>query len=169
MVGGVRTWPSGRLQYTLRGMSASSRFLAASAISIGLVASIALTGCSPDPTAGATESSAVAAQQVSPGRVGVAEFAAVITMPGVQIIDVRTPEEFADGHLAGAVNIPVQASDFADRIRRLDPAGTYAVYCRSGNRSQPAVSEMRDAGITRIYELSSGTKGWTAAGQPLVK
>lgn len=93
----------------------------------------------------------------------------MIASPGVQIIDVRTPEEFADGHIAGAVNIPVQSPDFAARIGRLDPAGTYAVYCRSGNRSEPAVDAMKNAGITNIYELSSGTKGWSSAGQPLVR
>ena len=119
---------------------------------------VALTGCSPST-------------QATPGvaRVDVAEFATIITEPGVQIIDVRTPEEFADGHIRGAVNIPVQQPDFAERVAALDPAATYAVYCRSGNRSQPAVAAMRDAGITNIYELQSGTKGWTAAGQPLTR
>ena len=81
----------------------------------------------------------------------------------------RTPEEFADGHIVGAVNIPVQSRDFSARIAELDPAATYAVYCRSGNRSQPAVAAMRDAGISTIYELGSGTKGWVSAGQPLVQ
>ena len=119
---------------------------------------LAVAGCSPST-------------QATPGvaRVDVAEFATVITEPGVQIIDVRTPEEFADGHIRGAVNIPVQQPDFAERVAALDPAATYAVYCRSGNRSQPAVAAMRDAGITNIYELQSGTKGWTAAGQPLTR
>ena len=104
-----------------------------------------------------------------PARVGVAEFATILEEPGVEIIDVRTPEEFAEGHIAGAVNIPVQQADFGDRIAQLDPNTTYAVYCRSGNRSQPAVDAMEQAGITDIYELESGTKGWTAEGRPLTR
>lgn len=139
-----------------------------------LLAALALggaaTGCSQEPTATAVEQSAQApAAQLAPGRVDVAQFAALITTAGVQIIDVRTPQEFADGHIAGAVNIPVQQSDFAERVAQLDPSGTYAVYCRSGNRSQGAVAQMKDAGITDIYELADGTKGWTADGQSLTR
>ena len=118
----------------------------------------AITACSPSTQAAD-----------DPARVGTAEFAAVIEQPGVVILDVRTPEEFADGHIAGAVNIPVQQADFAGRVAQLDPNTTYAVYCRSGNRSQPAVAAMKDAGITTIYELDSGTKGWTSAGLPLTR
>ena len=128
-----------------------------------------LAGCSTETTATAEQVAEAPAGQLPFGRVGVAEFATVITEPGVQIIDVRTPEEFADGHIRGAVNIPVQQPGFAARVAQLDPKGTYAVYCRSGNRSQPAVAQMKDAGITDIYELASGTKGWTADGQPLTQ
>ncbi|MFY9230830.1 MAG: rhodanese-like domain-containing protein, partial [Candidatus Nanopelagicales bacterium] len=59
--------------------------------------------------------------------------------------------------------------DFLNQIAGLDPAGTYAVYCRSGNRSQVAVAEMSNAGINGIYELESGTTGWSQAGLPLVQ
>ncbi|MCE9514418.1 MAG: rhodanese-like domain-containing protein [Mycobacterium sp.] len=130
-----------------------------------LVVAGGLTGCSASTSA----STRATASDSGPARVGTGEFAAVIEQPGTQIIDVRTPEEFADGHIAGAVNIPVQQPDFATRIAALDPNTTYAVYCRSGNRSQPAVAAMEEAGITTIYELDSGTKGWTAAGQPLTR
>ena len=85
------------------------------------------------------------------------------------LLDVRTPKEHAEGHLPGAVNIPVESSDFRDRVSALDPAGTYAVYCRSGNRSQGAVETMAGAGITGIYELESGTVGWTGEGLDLVR
>ena len=127
----------------------------------------ALTSCSSSSTA--TTANAEVAQAGGPVRVGVAEFATLTGSPEVRVIDVRTPEEFADGHIAGAVNIPVQSSDFSARVAELDPNATYAVYCRSGNRSQPAVAAMSDAGITTIFELSSGTKGWVSEGQPLVQ
>jgi len=66
------------------------------------------------------------------------------------------------------VNIPVEYPDYVQRVSELDPNGTYAVYCRSGNRSQPAVAALEQLGITGVYELESGTVGWTAEGQPLV-
>ena len=136
--------------------------LAAAVLSGGVV------GCSS--ASSSAERGPVAAGDVgSPGRVGVAEFTTLIGKPGVQIIDVRTPVEFAEGHIIGAVNIPVQQPDFIERVARLDPKSTYAVYCRSGNRSKSAVAQMQGAGVTNIYELASGTNGWTAEGRALVQ
>jgi phage shock protein E len=63
------------------------------------------------------------------------------------VIDVRTPEEFADGHVEGALLIDISAPDFAERVAELDPEGEYLVYCRSGNRSAQAVAAMRDTGL----------------------
>ncbi len=63
------------------------------------------------------------------------------------IIDVRTPAEFASGHLDGAVNIDVQSPDFAAQIMELDPSGEYFVYCRSGNRSGQAIAQMTQMGF----------------------
>lgn len=145
----------GPSDWYIRGMKAIRLVVLISALLATITACSASTQATPsDP---------------GPARVGVTEFSAVLTQPGVALIDVRTPEEFADGHIAGAVNIPVQQPDFATRIAQLDPTVTYAVYCRSGNRSQPAVAAMQKAGITTIYELESGTKGWTAEGQPLTR
>lgn len=161
-------YPNPDIWYTLGGMKRLPRSLALTVCAIGLVLPGALTGCGSDSTAAAAEPEAQIQQSV-PGRIAVGEFAAVIARPGVQIIDVRTPEEFSAGHIAGAVNIPVQDPAFSERIGELDPAGTYAVYCRSGNRSKPAVSAMKDAGLTDIYELASGTNGWVSADQLLVQ
>lgn len=129
------------------------------------VVSGGLTGCSASQATAADPGPAVPASATFPARVGVDEFAGALDIPGVQIIDVRTPEEFATGHITGAVNIPVQQADFARQVSALDPDGVYAVYCRSGNRSRPAVTAMQQAGISTIYELESGIVGWTAAGQ----
>jgi len=136
-------------------------------IAIALLSVAALTGVLSSCASDTVESAAAATTQ--PVRVGVSEFAEVIDTPGTQIIDVRTPEEFAEGHIAGAVNIPVESADFLDNVAQLDPSGTYAVYCRSGNRSQGAVDGMASVGIANIYELESGTIGWTGAGLPLVQ
>ena len=97
------------------------------------------------------------------------EFSQVVAKPGTQVVDVRTPAEYAAGHLDGAVNIDVEASGFGSQIAALDTAATYAVYCRSGNRSKTATKQMADAGITTIYELDGGINAWAAAGYPIVQ
>jgi rhodanese-related sulfurtransferase len=152
-----------------------TRALALSVAALATV-SIGLAGCSSDSSdalapAAAAEAQGPAAAVAAPSapeRVDAARFAEVVTSPGVTIIDVRTPEEFAAGHIEGAVNYNVEGPDFSAQIAGLDPAGTYAVYCRSGNRSQPAVAAMSQAGIPGIYELESGIVGWESAGLPTV-
>jgi rhodanese-related sulfurtransferase len=140
-------------------------------------ATIGLAGCSSDssdataPSAAATAQgpAAVVAAPAAPERVDAARFSEVIASPGVTIIDVRTPEEFAAGHIEGAVNYPVELPEFSSQIATLAPAGTYAVYCRSGNRSQAAVAGMVQAGIPGIYELANGIIEWEDAGLPTVQ
>lgn len=139
------------------------------AVTIAL--SLSLTGCSSDSGAtdtAATATSVVVEQPAAPERVGAEMFANVVATPGVQIIDVRSPEEFAEGHIEGALNYNVEGPDFASQIAGLDPAGTYAVYCRSGNRSVVAVDYMSSQGINGIFELESGIIGWQEAGLPVV-
>lgn len=160
---------------TLGGMQRNLWIAAGAAAALTLT--VGLSGCSSDtaptsaPAAQAAEVQGPAAaveRPDAPVRVDVPQFAAIVNAPGVTIVDVRTPQEFAEGHIEGAVNIPVEFPDFIDRVSELDPNGTYAVYCRSGNRSQPAVAGMQQVGINGIYELESGTNGWSSAGQPLV-
>ena len=152
----------------------SARALALPVAALALTG-MALAGCSSDSGSAASATAAVAgpaapvAAPAAPERVDATRFAEVVASPGVTIVDVRTPEEFAEGHIEGAVNYNVQGPDFANQIAGLDPAGTYAVYCRSGNRSQAAVAAMAQAGIPGIYELESGIVGWQDAGLPLVQ
>ena len=138
------------------------------AVAAAVILTSGLSGCSTDSSASATNADpAAVAGSTTAVRMGVTDFETVLAMPGVQIIDVRTPTEFAEGHIRGARNIPVQDADFTEQINGLDPAGSYAVYCRSGNRSKPAVAAMQRAGISTIYELANGTTGWVAAGKSL--
>ena len=93
---------------------------------------------------------------------------AILASGGVEIIDVRTPEEFAEGHLPGADLIDISAADFDSRIEALDRSATYFVYCRSDNRSGQATALMADLGFESIYELEGGTVAWLASGRTLV-
>jgi len=83
------------------------------------------------------------------------------------IIDVRTPEEFAAGYIAGATLIDISSPGFVDAISALDRSATYFVYCRSGNRSATATSQMIDLGFTSVYELDGGIVSWAAAGNDI--
>ncbi len=84
------------------------------------------------------------------------------------IVDVRTPAEFATGHLAGAVNIDVQSDGFDAAIGELDPAGNYFVYCRSGNRSAQAIERMTDAGFSQLVNGGSLTDAAGSSGLAIV-
>lgn len=77
------------------------------------------------------------------------------------LIDVRTPEEFATGHIHGALNISVDT--LASRLSEIPGGQPIVVYCRSGNRSATASQILAQAGYTNIYDLG-GLNAWTAQG-----
>jgi rhodanese-related sulfurtransferase len=100
---------------------------------------------------------------------GVSEFSTKVAEAGVITLDVRTPIEFAEGHIQGARLIDFQSSNFENEISTLDKKVTYAVYCRSGNRSGQAVKVMQDAGFTNVFNMNGGVIDWANAGLPLVR
>lgn len=95
-------------------------------------------------------------------------FLADVTKPGVTIVDVRTPEEYAAGHLDGAINMNVEGPDFGNQIIKLDKTGTVAVYCHSGRRSAIAADELAGSGFTSIVNLKGGIADLQAAGGSIV-
>lgn len=86
----------------------------------------------------------------------------------VTFIDVRTPEEYNEGHIKGAVLLPVIDTDFPQKINELPKDKTYVVYCRTGNRSQYAKKIMVAAGLSVIH-MDGGIVAWKRAGYPVVK
>ncbi len=98
----------------------------------------------------------------------VTEFSSKVAEAGVITLDVRTPGEYAEGHLEGAQLIDLQSGNFENEISSLDKNATYAVYCRSGNRSGQAVKVMQDAGFTSVFNMNGGVIDWANAGLPLV-
>lgn len=87
---------------------------------------------------------------------------------GTIVIDVRTPEEFATGHLDGALNIDVQSPDFMAQVSQLDPTADYFVYCRSGNRSGQAMSQMSTLGFSSMINGGSVEEASAYSGIPVV-
>ena len=101
-------------------------------------------------------------------NMNVEDFSKKTAESGVVILDVRTPGEFMTGHIQDAQNIDFESGSFESQIESLDKNGTYAVYCRSGNRSGQAVKVMQDAGFKNIYNLNGGVIDWANSGLPLV-
>ncbi len=100
------------------------------------------------------------------GDVTVQEARSLIAdKPDLVILDVRTASEYEDGHIEGAVNIPVQ--ELSVRLDELSREDELLVYCRTGNRSAQAVDILQDVGFTKIYHMDAGITGWIEAGYPV--
>ena len=96
-----------------------------------------------------------AADAVKPGRVDGAT-AKSLAAAGAKVVDVRTAEEFASGHVPGAINIPYD--QIARRASEIGPPSTQVVlYCRTGRRSGIAVEALQKAGYEKLYDLRSVT------------
>ena len=87
----------------------------------------------------------------------------------VVVLDVRTPEEFKAGHIAGAKNIDFNGPDFAKQIGALDKSKTYLVHCGGGGRSTRSLEAFKEQKFSSILHLDKGFKAWESAGKPVEK
>jgi rhodanese-related sulfurtransferase len=97
-------------------------------------------------------------------NVDVAEFEKLRADKKNVVLDVRTQKEFEAGHIPGAVNIDVNASDFPEKIARLEKNKTYLVHCAAGVRSAKACDKMSHLAFPKLYNLEGGFKAWETAG-----
>jgi rhodanese-related sulfurtransferase len=147
------------------------------ALSMVLTASLAACGGKPAAPEAAAAAPAPAVEAAAPAAqaIAMADTPQVITpqqfteefsasQAPFQLIDVRTPEEFASGHIAGSVNIPVQ--DLNQRLGEISKDTPVVLYCRSGNRSAQAAQILDNEGFTGVYDLG-GIQAWQAAGLPV--
>ncbi len=89
---------------------------------------------------------------------------------GVQLLDVRTQQEWDEGHLKGAKLVTLSEEGFADKAKAvLDPKKPVVVYCRSGNRSAKAAKLLRDGGFATVLDMAGGIVAWQKEGKPVVK
>lgn len=86
-----------------------------------------------------------------------------------KLLDLRTPEEFAQGRLQGAELMNFYDKDFRDRLLKMDRNQPYIIYCRSGNRSGQALAIMRELGFRNAYDIQGGILAWQTAGYPVIK
>jgi rhodanese-related sulfurtransferase len=89
--------------------------------------------------------------------------------PDVVLLDVRTPQEYKNGHIEGALLVDFYANDFVDRLKALDREKSYLIYCRSGNRSAKTLAIFEKLGFQHSYHLATGIKGWSREEYPLVR
>jgi phage shock protein E len=113
---------------------------------------------------------APAAQSQSPARtkpmknIGVAEFEKLRSEKTNVVLDVRTPTEYAAGHIPGAVNIDFNAPDFDKKIGTLDTNKTYLVHCAAGGRSAKACVKLGQLKFNHLYNLEGGMRAWEKQG-----
>ena len=125
-----------------------------------VAASVLLLGCGDDGTSTDAGSSASGSDIATDAESAVPADAV--------IIDVRSAEEFAAGHLEGALNYNVEDGTLAEQLSSLDPNGNYIVYCRSGRRSAVAADMMRAAGFESVTDLGALETAADSTGRPVV-
>jgi len=114
-----------------------------------------------------TTSTAIAGQQLGYKTISVSDASTMMqSSPNLMVVDVRTPQEYAQGHLKGAINIPL--SDLPLRIGGLDPNKPILVYCQTGYRSAQASAILAKAGFTQVYNMDGGLTAWVNSGYPTV-
>lgn len=123
---------------------------------------------STDQVASAVSSAAAGASEhirtVSPDQ-----FSQLLLLDDVQVLDVRTAEEYKGGHIKEAVNIDVQKEDFETKAAKLDKEKPVMVYCRSGKRSDKAANTLESMGFKKIINLEGGMLSWEKENKPVEK
>ena len=89
--------------------------------------------------------------------------------PGFVLLDVRTPEEFGEERIKGAVMVDYKSPSFRDEMTKLDRSKSYLVYCRTGHRTEGAAKVMRELGFKNVSVLAGGITKWKEAGFPTAR
>ena len=97
------------------------------------------------------------------------EAAKIVAEGKTVIVDVRTADEFKDGHIKGAKNIDIMSNDFETQLTKLDKTQPTLVHCQAGGRSTRALKVFEKLGFTNLIHLDEGFGGWQAAGKPVEK
>jgi thioredoxin 1 len=89
--------------------------------------------------------------------------------PAIQVVDVRTPQEYSNGHISKGLNLNINDTEFKAKLEELDKSKPVAVYCAGGVRSARAVSILQQLGFQMIYDLVGGITAWNGRGKVVVK
>ncbi|UGS24717.1 rhodanese-like domain-containing protein [Flavobacterium channae] len=99
----------------------------------------------------------------------VAKYEQKMMQPDVQLVDVRTPEEFAEGHIENAINMDINGDNFEASVANLDKEKPVMVYCKAGGRSAKAAAKLKEMGFKSISDLDGGITNWNSENKPTVK
>jgi rhodanese-related sulfurtransferase len=102
-------------------------------------------------------------------HVDVEQFNKLVTSDKGTVLDVRTPGEWAEGTIAGAVKIDYYGDDFAKQIQKLDKSKPVFVYCKAGGRSSSAADILKENGFSKVFNLTGGITAWKKAGKKISK
>jgi thioredoxin len=116
------------------------------------IVTLAITSCKGQPSKNIQTIDAVAFSK------------AIQATPNPQVVDVRTPEEFASGHLIQAQNVNWMNPDFVANSAKYDKSKPIFVYCKSGGRSHKAAEKLAELGFPNVIEMEGGILKWDAAG-----
>jgi len=111
--------------------------------------------------------SAVPAQEVT--KIDNARVIELMRQSDMQLVDIRTPEEVAEGIIEGAQLIDFFDENFEAKMSKLDKEKPLIIYCKSGGRSGKAAGQLATLGFKEIYDMSGGFSGWKAEGRPVAK
>ena len=117
----------------------------------------------------ASDAAVDAVEEVWMSRIDPERAADLVGNGKVTVIDIRTPAEFSQGHLAGATNINFMARDFADRVSLLDPGKTYLLHCATGRRSTRSLAVFKKLNFKSVFHMDGGIKAWKSEGQPVLE
>ena len=98
-----------------------------------------------------------------------AEMKEISKIEGIQLVDVRTPNEYNEGHLPNALNIDFLDKNFEINIQQLDKTKPVIVYCQRGSRSAKCASQLIANGFVKIYDLDNGFSKWKSSGLEVEK
>jgi phage shock protein E len=142
-------------------------------ISVATTLVLSLSACSAERASQEADSAPVAGPTVSAANVidvSAAEADEMLAKDGsLVVLDVRTPAEFAEGHIDSAINIDFTADDFAEKLARLDKSERYVLHCKSGRRSAGALEVLRKQGFESVVHMIDGFDAWKAAGNPVAQ
>jgi len=88
------------------------------------------------------------------------EMKSILDMEDVQLVDVRTPQEFDEEHIVNSQNIDFMSPTFDEDITKLDKAKPVILYCKGGNKSAKCAKKLKDAGFKKVYDLDGGISKW---------
>lgn len=133
-------------------------------IALLFIVAVVLGSCGTDKKSAASESSSESVL----ATISIEEFEKKLSNADVQLIDVRTSEEFSGGYLKGAANIDVNSSDFDNKVAAYDKNKPVMVYCLSGGRSAAAADRLSEMGFKQVFNMEGGIMKWQSANKSVV-